>query len=641
MSRCPSPQSLFTSRLLSACLSAAMLWLANPSAEAQVTYTANDTVRAYGGRFRPGVNLGYLPPWTPQQLADLAAGNPAVGVQGIGAKTTRPGLYDLVTHPYGVDISLKDYEHFRQIGLEELTTIVGFPAPEHRDWANRYCPTPEKWNAMFKGIYEPIWDDGTDGTPYNEDNTYAAYLYEVVNTYKDYVRFWEIWNEPALWKGDPNQSQKFWGGPEYPGSWWTNDPDPCDYYLHAPIEHYIRTIRISYEIIKTLAPDDYVCISGLGSASFLDAIMRNTDNPVDGSVTADYPLLGGAYFDVLGFHTYPHFDGSTKYGTSYLQRHSDGAADGMVDRALKAYQNVLYKYGYDGKTYPLKPHIATEVNVPRKQFTDQYFAGNEQQVNFIQKGFIRFKREDIYQMHVFTIGDRQLEADATFEFDLMGLYKKLDGIKAYEQQVNDEGIAYKTISDLLYTSDYDAAETARLQAPDGVRAYAFRTVDSGYVYALWAETRTDMSEFASATYSFPASLGLTSLKRYEWDYSKTKASVSTGTTGFALDATPIYLKAAQRVTSVSKRVAAANALFRFETTAFSASGQLILSFETQLANTSATLVDGLGRTLQQMPLAASPGIHRVELGLGVLPAGVYNLVVETPAGPVAARVVRW
>ena len=96
--------------------------------------------------------------------------------------------------------------------------------------------------------------------------------------------------------------------PGQPGNWWENNPDPCDYKLRAPIFHYIRTLRISYEVIKSIAPDDYVCIAGLGFDSFLDALLRNTDNPDDGKVTAEYPLGAGAYFDVVGFHVYPHID---------------------------------------------------------------------------------------------------------------------------------------------------------------------------------------------------------------------------------------------------------------------------------------------------------------------------------------------
>ncbi|MFK8057433.1 MAG: T9SS type A sorting domain-containing protein [Saprospiraceae bacterium] len=525
-------------KLYAAVLSAFILAM-SLSVSAQVPYTSNDINPVYEGRFRPGVNLGYLPPWNTFQLGDLAAGNPAIGVPGIGARSTRPGLFDKVLDEYGYGLNVDAYDYFRDLGMSELTAIVGFPSDRHRDWADRHCPTTEKWNALFKGIYEPIWDDGSDGTPYNEDNEYAAYMYQIVTTYTDDVRFWEIWNEPGLYTG--NDSEVFWGEPDYPGSWWVNDPDPCDYSIHAPIEHFIRTLRISYEIIKTISPDDYVAIAGVGSQSFLDALLRNSDNPVDGSITPDYPNLGGAYIDVLGFHTYPHLDGSTVFGPdNYYERHSDGAADGLINRRLGGYQQVLYNYGYDGITYPKKQHICTEINVPREIFSGSYFGGAEEVVNFIGKALIAIKTNDVHQMHVYSIADKVDEQDAGFEFDLMGLYKKLEGVSPYNQELNNEGIAYKTVADLIYPTDFDDAHTQALNAQPGTRAYAFAKTDGGYVYALWAETQTDLSENASAKFSFPAALNLGQLTKYEWDYSQTTNTSLVDPTNIQLDARPVY-----------------------------------------------------------------------------------------------------
>jgi len=528
----------YMTKLYAIVLSALFL-VSSLTLSAQVNYTANDINPTYSGRFRPGVNLGYLPPWNNFQLGELAAGNPALGIPGIGARSTRPGLFDKVLDEYGYNLDVDVFDYFRDLGMSELTAIVGFPSDQHRDWAGRHCPTPDKWNALFKGIYEPIWDDGSDGTPYNEDNEYAAYLYQVVSTYTDNVRFWEIWNEPGLYTG--SDSQVFWGEPDYPGSWWVNDPDPCDYSIHAPIEHFIRTLRISYEIIKTISPDDYVAIAGVGSQSFLDALLRNTDNPDGGSITPDYPNLGGAYIDILGFHTYPHLDGSTVFGPdNYFERHSDGAADGLINRRLGGYQQVLYNYGYDGITYPKKQHICTEINVPREIFTGSYFGGQEEVVNFIGKALIAIKTNGVHQMHVYSIADKVDEQDAGFEFDLMGLYKRLEGVAPYNQELNDEGIAYKTVADLIYPTEYDLAQTQALNAQPGTRAYAFAKADGGYVYALWAETQTDLSENASATFSFPAGLNVGQLTKYEWDYSQTGTTSQASSTNIQLDARPVY-----------------------------------------------------------------------------------------------------
>src|SRR5699024_6843201 len=51
-----------------------------------------------------------------------------------------------------------------------------------------------------------------------------------------------------------------------------------------------------------------------------------------------------------------------------------------------------------------------------------------------------------------------------------------------------------------------------------------------YRYVLWARTHIDKSEKAEAIYSFPSSIGIDSVNRYEWNYSvdpEAKSSIST------------------------------------------------------------------------------------------------------------------
>ena len=522
-------------RALCALLAAGLLAVGlapTASLEAQSPgYTANDRVAEYRGRFLPGMNTDYVPPWSNKQLADLAAGNDAEGVKGLGARTLRPGLQDKVLGVYGYDVSEDDFAHFASLGLTEMTAIVGFPADENRDFYNSPCYGEGKYNELFEGLYEDIWDGGRNGTPYDDRNKFAKYMWEVVSRYKDQVRFWEIWNEPGLFTG--NDSQVFWGEPDYPGSWWTNDPDPCDYSLHAPIEQYVRTLRVAYEVIKSLAPDDYVVLAGAGSPAFLDAVMRNTDEPGSGKVTGEYPRMGGAYFDVLGFHAYPHNDGSVRNGLgTFSERHSDGAADGIIDHRLAGFQEVLYKYGYDGSRYPKKEHIVTEIGVSRRKFGDRFMGSNELQVNFMPKAIISLKLNDVYQMHVWSIGDRVPDYKGRNEFDFMGMYEYLPDSRPYNQEVHPAGRSYKTAADLITDSDYDYARTEALRAPDGVRAYAFRRDDGTTLYVMWAETMTDLSESASATFRFPSGTTSGTLTEYAWDwgYSGKTSSVGAGET---------------------------------------------------------------------------------------------------------------
>ncbi len=512
---------------------------------AQVNYTANDQVTPYEGTFRPGINFGDYPNYSDEELAEMAAGNLAKNIKGVGVKAARPGLFESFTSIYGIDSRVNTYQYYEELGMKENTVIVGFPSDASTD-PTYYCSNVQ--STLFKDMYLDIWDDGANGTPVNDDNIYAKYVYELVTTYKDYVRFWEIWNEPGF---------DYTGalGPLPPGAagnWWDNNPDPCDYKLRAPIMHYVRMLRISYEVIKTVDPEAYVVVSGTGYPSFLDAILRNTDNPDDGSPTADFPLGGGAYFDVMGYHFYPHFDGSLRSWDDVTQswqynRHSDAAADGLK-AAKDTMQVVLSSYGYDGINHPAKNWIITESNLPRKAFKD-FIGSNEAQKNFITKSYVACVKNDIAQMHYYKISEDTDYDGAYYEFNTMGLYEKLNNQKPEFQIATDEGIALGTATALLFGKTFDENRLAQLNLPQGVKGAAFKDEDGNYTYVLWAETTIDQSEAASANFSFPSSFGFSDILLFDWDYSKTNTVITSSSSNIPLSATPIFF--AERIFNTS------------------------------------------------------------------------------------------
>ncbi|MEM1323325.1 MAG: PKD domain-containing protein [Bacteroidota bacterium] len=502
-----------------------------------VGYTANDVVHPYTRGFRPGSNLGYFPPWQDEQLADIAAGNPDYDVPGAGCKSVRPAQHESFLEEWGYDIRVETFNHYASLGLEDNTVIVGFPSDAHKD-TTHHCP--EYRSEMFANLYTDIWDNGENGTPVNDENYLALYLYKIVHLQKDKTKFWEIWNEPGFdytfVTGYLPQGQD--------GNWWDNNPDPCDYKLRAPIFHYIRTLRISYEIIKAIDPDAYVTLASVGFTSFLDAILRNTDNPTDGSVNGDYPLQGGAYFDAIAIHSYPHFDGSMQEWDQENQifhyyRHSDRAAS-SIQLNRDTFQSVLSQYGYDGNTYPEKEWIITEINIPRRAFGN-FIGSDEAQVNFIIKAYIAAVQNKIQQMHIFDMAESFEIEDAVNEFQVMGLYKRLFESFPYDQRINDLGIAYKTTSDLLFGSTYDEGRSNALMLPDNIGGAAFLDRNGHYTYVLWAKTSIDNSEEAAATYTFPAPMNIDEVERRAWDFSTTgQESLITGQ-AVALTGSPIFL----------------------------------------------------------------------------------------------------
>ncbi|MBC7776266.1 MAG: T9SS type A sorting domain-containing protein [Phycisphaerae bacterium] len=520
----------------------------------QVNFTANNQVVPYSGKFRPGINQGYYPGWDNKTLANLSAGNPAVNQKGIGAKANRQGLYEEVLGIFGYNLNVTDFQHYNALGMGEHVAIVGGPLAWHKDFSQAsYCNNPASPNFgvpsnMFGNLYTPIWDGGANGTPYNDNNFFAAYLYQVVSKYKDDVRFWEIWNEPGL----DLTGNLGWRDQNYPGNWWLEGPSPCDNILQAPIYNYIRTLRISWEIIKTVDPDSYVCLGSVGYQSFLNALLRNTDNPNNGDISAAYPLTGGAYFDCITYHSYPHFDGSTtNFNLQYFERHSDEAADGVV-KYREYYQQILDEYGYDGRTFPEKEWIITEINSPRKVFgeafpgsgTGPFFGGADAQINHMMKALMVAKVNKVHQAHTYQLGDQKNEVDANYEFHLMGLYKNFSAAQPYNVVVNDEGIALKTLTDLVWNTEYDAIRTAAMNLPPAARGYAFRRADGSYIYAIWARTTEDLSENAFANYSFPAGFNMQIVTKYNWDFGYTNSSATIAAQNIQLNARPVFFVAA-------------------------------------------------------------------------------------------------
>lgn len=506
----------------------------------QVSYNANTTTPTFSGVFRVGFNFGDDYNWgsfNDQQLASLAA--------NVGATTARPTLPEDFLNQWGYTIRVDAFNHYKNtLNMADLTCIVSGPSAAKRETTTYPCGSnPSVQSELFANLYEPVWDNN-NGTPINENNYYAAYLYNLVNTYKDYVTFWEIWNEPGF-------DYSYWYGYQkrgVPGNWWENNPNPCDYKLHAPIFHYIHMLRISYDIVKTLDPTALVCPSSAGYPSFLDAILRNTDNPVDGSVTPQYPLKGGAYFDAIGHHAYPHFDGSVRRRDPTDQfwnyyRHSDGAAEG-IGLIINNFDDVYKAHGYDGVTYPNKKWLITEMNVPRQAFNPNQWGGTydcggaEMQRNFIPKAYVACVKKGIMQWNVWELGERHY-SPAREEFDVMGLYQYLSNPATVI--VNDEGWSLKTTSGQLFNKTYDASQTAALNLPTNVDGAAFRDAAGNYTYILWAKTTIDKSETASATYSFPLGLGISSLTKRAWDFSTTGTTENTTATNIALTGSPIFL----------------------------------------------------------------------------------------------------
>jgi hypothetical protein len=490
--------------------------------------TANDIVPSYNGDFGYGSNMGYYGPHTDEIVSDFAA--------RAGVRTMRPAMFAHFVEFWGYDIRVPAFKHYESLGMKDHVMFIGYPSKEQRD-NTVYCG--KDTSTLFANMYEPIWDNGENGTPVNDKNTYALYVWKTVKMYGKWIKFWEIWNEP-----DYATTYKTLMQPGLPGAWWDANPDPCEYALHAPVQQYIRMLRISYEVIKKADSTAYVCTGGIGYPSFLDIICRQTDNPDGGKVTPQYPLKGGAYFDVLSYHSYPHIDGSVREWSNKLNgfaqyRHSDRAVEGIFKQKA-GFETVLQKHGYNGTTYPNKPFIITECNIPAKE-VGEFMGGYAVQRNFLIKSLVKSQVNGLLQFHVYSVGELQEFDKTQNEFDYMGLYSKLENTPIDKVKMQESGIAYATTANILRGYRFDSIETQKLNLTPEMDGAAFKNKATGEViYCLWAKTTKDRSEEAEATFSFPAALGMSQVKRQLWNYSQTSDVQIVSSKFIKLTATPVF-----------------------------------------------------------------------------------------------------
>ena len=501
----------------------------DPVLSGDVPYTANTYVPEYADDFQYGSNTGYYGNgWNDTAVAGAAL--------SAGVHSLRLPLPDYFVAHYGYDVRINEFNYYtHQLGMKDLTLFVGSPRPEYH-YDTIFSPDTKE-TAIFSHLYESIWDNGENGTPINDNNYFAVYIYNLVKRYGNNVKFWEIVNEPDMTGFWDNGNR---GRPDV--NWWNNPPSPeALFNIHAPVFYYIRMLHIAYEVIKKFDPDSYIAPGGIGYPAFLDILLRYSDNPDGGKITPQYPLTGGAYFDVLSFHCYPayslsYWDGSLP---GFRQtRYSDKAAE-VIMQYKDGFENILEQYGYNGKKYPKKPFILTETNISRKVFDDQ-IGSNIAQLNFVIKALVYAQKDDIKQLYLYGIADGQDYSTANSPYSLMGIYENLSRDQPGQQRITDEGTAYKTTSMLLYGWRYDSIRTGALNLPDSVGGAAFEKGNQ-YRYVLWAKTDTDLSEAANATYSFATSLGFDSLYRYEWNYSADpNAKSHIGAQDIALSGTPSF-----------------------------------------------------------------------------------------------------
>lgn len=454
---------------------------------------------------RYGINMGHRNQgWSDSETANLA--------EAAGANSIRVSLPMSHLETWGYEIELGDVQHYHEIGMGRH--LVAFLTKPIADCSTAPSGTAD-WELVYwmpSGLYEPIWD--SEGVV-NPDNCWAKYVFDTVSIYHNYIKIWEIWNEPD-WISDWHTSL----------DWWETPPSKEDLpRFNGSIFNYIRMLRVSYEVIKHVDPNGLVATGGIGYESFADAIMRYTDNPEDGSVTNDYPLRGSSWFDVHSLHYYPIFGGGN----------SDSGIVGFENQ-LTGHMDVLTENNA-GEKYI----IFTESGAPHLVVGDNP-GGEDYAANYLLKLMLVAHSHGVSGIDWFLLTDTAAVGNSTTPFAYMGLYlDTVDLSETSEAQITQSGRAYSALKILTN----DAVAISPLDA-DRFSGDNFRGVmieyPEGEGFALWAVTESDENGNATITFSTDSALEVYNVT----DPENPSEIIEPGENiEVVLSSTPIFFKPAQ------------------------------------------------------------------------------------------------
>ena len=464
-------------------------------------------------QYRLGNGLGYIGNgWDDARMSNLSR---RAGYDGQRKKLPEKHFKD-----WGYEIELGDAKTNTKLGILDVVGYLSTPTPEHSSNASS---NPEL--CYPANLYEPIFlSNGT----VNPENYWAYYVNKTVSIYKEHIKIWETWNEPDYTRNSDQVSK-----------WMTEPPEPSILtHWYGSIFYYIRLIRITYEVAKKADPDCFVTAGGLGYPEFLDAILRYTDNPVDGSITEDYPLQGGAYFDCDAYHQYPQYGVTDlETGEGYHENGSDMLAKKVVI-LKKNHEFILKKYGFDGNTYPKKIFVNTETGLNSEK--GNVIGGDLVRRNWILKLALFCIEYDVKQTHMLILAD---DGKGSGDFSNLGKYISIEeGFKHLKSSSKGRLVLEKIH---LGKFEYDREKTEQLRqnlptnATGIVLKRKFGKEDgeeyySNYIYSLWVYSEKEES---SQVIEYDINLDFNPLK-LDWQGSQINIEKNSK---IELSSTPIFL----------------------------------------------------------------------------------------------------
>jgi hypothetical protein len=144
------------------------------------------------------------------------------------------------------------------------------PEKNKYDWrlADKAVETYKSFgfNLLVILCYNSAWSKNLSPNSEGEVRNYGDYVYNMVSRYKDYVKYWEVWNEPNI--------SEFWS------------PEPN-------VENYTKILKEAYRRAKEADPDCKVigCVTAGTALEFIEKVLQ---------------LGGGDYMDIISVHPYQH-----------------------------------------------------------------------------------------------------------------------------------------------------------------------------------------------------------------------------------------------------------------------------------------------------------------------------------------------
>ena len=416
-------------------------------------------------QYRLGNGLGYIGNgWDDARMSNLS--------RKVGYDTQRKKLPEDHFKNWGYGIELGDAKINTQLRILDVVGYLATPTKEHSSNVSSNSELCYPAN-----LYMPIFL--TNGSV-NPENYWAYYVNQTVSIYKDHIKIWEIWNEP-----DYTQNH------DQVGNWYTSPPNPNILtHWYGTIFQYIRLIRITYEVAKKADPNCFVTAGGLGYPEFLDAILRYTDNPEDGTITADYPYKGGAYFDCDAYHQYP------KFGVKDLETeesYDDNGSDTLAKKVVilkKNHEYILKKYGFDGTHYPKKLFINTETGL-RSEKTNNEIGGDLVRRNWILKLALFSIEYDVKQTHMLVLSD---DGKGVGDFSNLGQFKSIEEGFTHLKSSSRGRLVLQMIHFGKFEYDKEKTKEFLVNLPEGTTGIVLKRklpkedeeeFYSEYIYSAW------------------------------------------------------------------------------------------------------------------------------------------------------------